>query len=152
MKSALIIILICYAQIVHGQKEGNILYILPDSVEIYINNYLQSSNNNKSKYYSVLQNISKDTFEIDIVLFQDGKKSVVNNWVLNSNRYILVNKREIPLLLDNDFAFGLSNRNKIGTFGQRDEVTSRIRPLYHHYYYVKFLAKNGIVLENSQKW
>lgn len=78
MKSALIIFLICYAQLVYGQKGGIIHYILPDSVEILLDKYLQLSSIDapKSKHYGVLKDVAKDTIELDVVVFEAEKKSV----------------------------------------------------------------------------
>ena len=49
-----------------------------------------------------------------------SEKKNILKWVLQSNRYVIVNKKSYPLVLDYDLKFGSIDNNNIGNFGVRD--------------------------------
>lgn len=151
-KSILILIVIATISLlntnVFAQRKGKIIYVFPDEVEIKLYNYIEKINakrdseivltlcKSESNYYEVYVNCNKIT-DVSLIDAADIK------WAEFTNRYVVINDDEYPLLLDSDYAFSTKRPSEIGKYGGRDCQVLRTMPV-NDGYRVKF-TKEGII-------
>lgn len=149
-KSIAILVYTLFFLSAKSQDKKNIIYILPDSVEVTIDNYIHkfASLDTAVKYFGILSyKKDSDCIEILIQSYSTKSKDLIADWTTSSNRVIIVDKNELPVLFDYDFCFGLSDRKNIGKIGQREGVASRIFHIPHHYLSIIFSIKNYQILK-----
>lgn len=123
----------------NAQKKGDITYLLPDDVEVELNEHLsQSSGFN----YMVLFG-SKEHYELFVINDDEYSKRPYGNFITATNRNVLVNGKSYPLLLDYDFNFSTTDIVNIGEFGKRDGMVKKVQSIFHGYS-IKFTNK-GII-------
>lgn len=153
MKITLLILsLITFRQVCNGQSSSRILYVLPDSVEIAANGYIQHiiRPSSTSQFYCLLASEGSDTCAITITPYEERSRTIVNKWLAYSNRSVMINKTEYPLLTDLDFRFGLPDEDNIGQMGKRDGYISKVHAMPHAFYTIVFRAGSGRVVRIEQ--
>jgi hypothetical protein len=123
----------------NAQKKGDVTYLLPDDVEIELNEHLSQSTDFN---YMVLFS-SKDFYELFVINDNEYAKRPYGSFITATNRNVMVNGKNYPLLLDYDFNFSTTDTINIGEFGKRDGMVKKVQPIFHGYS-IKFTNK-GIV-------
>lgn len=127
-----------------SQNSEKILYMLPDDVEIQVNDYVTRMNNQKKYlFYFVLNKKPDATYRLNSVHYVNKRKKDIIYWVKSTNRYLVVNKKIFPLLLDYDYVFSTRKPSKIGNFGEREGQILKTMPI-HEGFFIDF-DKNGII-------
>jgi hypothetical protein len=138
-----------------GQSSSSrILYVLPDSVEIAANGYIQRlvAPSVTKQFYCLLSSGGNDTCTITITPYEERARTIITKWLSHSNRSVMINKTEYPLLTDLDFRFGLPpDENNIGQMGKRDGYISKVHAIPHAFYSIVFRAGNGKVVRIEQR-
>jgi hypothetical protein len=139
----------CYAQ------QPKILYYLPDSVEVRINQYLVSQKSGKN-YYCILERLDKDTTQIYVSDYTSKGKRYTESWVFNTNRFVEISNRKLPLILDYDYLYSTLDTSKVGKYGQRSIDIVRQMPIIHSFkikytkYYILNESNKPIGFSNYQ--
>lgn len=112
-----------------AQRKNQIQFILPDSVEVFLNDYINKVQDGKSQFYFLFQ---KDTaFSITVGRYTKKEKKNILKWIPQSNRYVVVNTKNYPVIFDYDLKFAAVDPNNIGEFGRREGNIKRAHPLLH---------------------
>lgn len=135
-----------------AQTNNRILYVLPDSVEVAASVYFQHITGTAAanQFYCLLATEGNDTCAITISRYEERAKTIVNRWLSHSNRSVIINKTEYPLLTDLDFRFGLPDEKNIGQMGKRDGMIGKVEAIPHRAYTIIFKTDNGKVLRIEQ--
>lgn len=132
MKRIKILIYIIVISInVYAHKQDSIIFIFPDSVE-------------QKLYEQIIRydNYEKLNFEFYLNSLKDGKFRLTyscsahvhdNYWAKNTNRFILINDREYPLLFDYDSKFSTKKPSEVGRYRQREGTIERSVFIYEGY-------------------
>ena len=127
-------------------QKPKILYYLPDSVEVRINDYILSQKEHKN-YYCVLEHLNQDTSQVFVCGYFSKQKKGIETWVLKTNRFIVVGDKKLPLIFSYDYMYSPLNLAKVGDYGSRSKKITRQIPIIHSYR-VKF-TKYYILDENN---
>ncbi|WP_165020913.1 hypothetical protein [Dysgonomonas sp. ZJ279] len=114
----------------YSQEIDSIIYILPDKVEIKLNERIESMNLPDS--YEVAFSLERT----DSLYFRIGVKNYPKNSITFSNikRFCIVNDKTIPIIsFDYDYIFGTPYPNKIGKFGKREGEVLRRTVIFEGY-------------------
>lgn len=133
MKILSLTVLLLIGFSLHAQEKANIYFIFPDSVEVIANCYIekQKIKNPNTKYFCFLRHDSLSIYSLTILTFKKNEATAVARWVGSSNRYVVINKEKLPLLIDYDFRFGTSDPGKIGKYGKRDGNLKKMNLIAH---------------------
>lgn len=146
MKKNIFILVFIYCTIqLYSQGRDSIIYIFSDKIE-------------QKLYEKIEENNSRGYFEFEFYLRTEGEnrfrltythaKSLSDNyWIVNTNRFILINKSKYPLYFDYDSMFSTSKPNEIGEYGHREGTIMKSIPIYDGYSIV--FDKNGEFLEED---
>jgi len=125
----LVLIIILTSTKAHTQVLDSILYVLPDSVEIALNNYLSSLKEHRldTKVYFIMGRIEVDSLPSALSKYDYFITTCIGNvkkqdfFTSNANRFIIVNNYKIPVFFDYDIEFYLdeNRRKSLGKFGSR---------------------------------
>ena len=164
MKKLILIVLISIvSHTAYSQCNDTIVYIMPDSVEVYLDKMIKYYNSQgyydfsfylDATFYLYYVNNSKvkngDHNEDYIYgLYVSKDKGKQNFWVKNSSRFILVNDKKYPLELDYDRVFStLDGFKTLGEFGHRDG-TCKKGYYYNPDIYVVFNLKGKIMKQSE---
>jgi len=129
-----------------AQNNKRILFVLPDSVEMIASKYIQHKDNPSLTHdlYCLLGSKGEDTCTITITSYDTAARTIIARWLSCTNRSVMIDKTEYPLLTDLDFKFGLPDDQDVGQMGKRNGY--KICPLPHIYCTIVFGAVNGKVL------
>lgn len=110
----------CISCNVYGQRDS-IKYVFPDSIEIITNSHLKSQNKSKpnQSFYFHLQKSNKDTFNLSIFEHTNLINRKLEKWILSTSRFVLIDDKYYPLLLEEDFIFGTVTERDFGIIGRR---------------------------------
>jgi hypothetical protein len=136
-------------------QSADILYYLPDSVEIKVNEYTAKQKMG-TKFYCMLRFVGADTFNISVCQYNEKDKKYLERWIFVSNRKVIVNKFKYPLVLDYDYKFSTINSSRVGVYGDRADKIVRIFPITHCFnltFTKYYILSNGkpIGFANAQK-
>lgn len=112
-------------------QKSSILYYLPDSVEIKVNNYIKEQKLNSRHIYLFLENANKDTFRINLCQYQKKNKKRDEFWISLTNRKVVIDKNRYPILLDYDYKFSTIDTLRAGVYGDRANNRTKYFPIYH---------------------
>jgi len=121
------LILITSAKLKCQNNKDSIIYILPDNIELMIFEYTEKIDTLKYNFEFFLSRIGDEEFKINISLF---KRYNDNFWYNNTNRYILINNKRYPLILDYDSLFSTSKPVNLGKMGKREGYILRSTFIY----------------------
>jgi hypothetical protein len=149
MKNILLIICLFVSFNAYSQSD-KIVYILSDSVEVSIKNRITIIRKKHTKVFfsCMLFNDKDDTHGISLFV-NDGKSSddFINILLKKTNRVLLVDKEELPLITDYDVKYSSPNLKRIGEFGKREGNISRSKLLFHGY--TVFFNSRGEIIRVS---
>lgn len=147
MRKTLMILLFLFLAIPSmAQKNNQIKYVLPDTVETFLDSCIKKQEGGKTWIYFLLK---KDTlYSITIGKYSTKEKKNILQWVKQTNRYILINKVSYPLIFDYDLRFGAIDDN-IGEFGSRDDNVKRVNLILHGT--TIYFKSDGSVVQ-SEEW
>lgn len=131
---------------VNAQK-ADILYYLPDSVEMKVYEYTSKQKSN-GKFYCVLRSAGQDTFSVSVCQYYEKDKKRLERWIFITKRKVVINKYRYPLLLDYDYTFSTIDSSKVGVYGDRANKLVRLLPIAHCFN-VKFTKY--YILDNENK-
>jgi len=130
---------------IYSQEEDSIIYIFPDKVEQRLFEQIKKVDSINNIYFEFyLQTIDENRFRLT---YSYSKKKSNNYWVKNTNRFILINKKKYPLILDYDTIFSTYKPNKIGEYGHRDGTIMKHLIIYEGYNIT--FNKNGECLQED---
>ncbi|NHA06453.1 hypothetical protein G7092_21775 [Mucilaginibacter sp. HC2] len=148
MKKSILIIFLLVGFRGNAQS-SKILYIIPDSVEVSIENQIIKLSPDRNAFIFFL--LTKNNEGIySLSLFYDKrmqKDKLMNKALKLTNRVLLIDEVKYPLILDYDFAFGTPKENQTGTFGNREGNIVRSNVLFHGY--TIFFNKLGKIIKVS---
>ena len=128
-----------------AQKLNQIKYILPDKVEIFLDSCIKQYRKNFTFYFI----LGKDSeYYVSMGVYNKEKKNEAPKWAIETNRFLIINKKNFPLIFDYDTKFALIDSN-LGQFGKRDGNIKRVKLLFHGIT-VSFKS-NGLIIKTS-KW
>lgn len=137
-------------------QNTDILYYLPDSVEIKVHEYSLKQQEG-AKFYCVLRSVGKDTFNLSVCRYTENEKKNLEKWVYQTKRKVVVNDHNYPLLLDYDYMFSTIKQGRIGVYGDRADRIVRIIPILHCFnikftkFYILDEANKPVGFSNKQK-
>lgn len=155
MKKLFLAIFLCSFFINSNAQKANILYYMPDSVEVLINEHISSQKSN-SNFYFILESIGKDTFRINVCQYFNKEKKRVEDWIFSTKRKVVINRNSYPLLLDYDYMFSTLNPLRVGYYGDRANKIVRQLPIIHCFsikftkFYILSNANKPIQYANKQ--
>ena len=155
MKKLLSILILLFFGICSDAQKSSILYYLPDSVEIQVNQYI-SKQQNKPNFYFKLKSDTKDTFNLVVCQFKGKEKKYLESWIFLTNRKVVVSKGRYPLLLDYDYKFSTLDTLRVGSYGDRANKIVRHIAISHCYsikftkYYILDSNNKAIGYANRQ--
>jgi hypothetical protein len=116
----------------NSQTKDEIVYILPDSVEIIINNYVKAcKEKNIDNFYLILEK-KEMNYEITIASYNESEKNNISKYVLKSKRKAIICNELIPIVFDYDFKFGTTTPFKeLGAIGSREGYYKRQALIRH---------------------
>lgn len=149
MKNTLLMICLFVSLNAYSQSD-KIVYILPDSVEVSIKNRITiiRKKHTEASFSCMLFNNKNDTYGISLFV-NDGKSGddFINALLKKTNRVLLVDKEELPLITDYDVKFSSPNLKHIGELGKREGNISRSQLLFHGY--TVFFNSRGKIIRVS---
>ncbi len=125
----------------------DILYYLPDSVEMKVYDYTSKQKSN-TKFYFILRSTGKDTFSVSVCQYYEKDKKFLERWVFITKRKVVINKDIYPLLFDYDYIFSTNDTSRVGVYGNRANKLARLLPIVHCFN-VKFTKY--YILDNANK-
>lgn len=137
-------------------QKSSILYYLPDSVEVKVNDYISKQKHNPN-FYFMLESVNKDTFRVNVCQYQNKEKRRLENWIFLTRRKVVICKSNYPLLLDYDYKFSTLDTLRVGSYGDRANKIVRQLPIAHCFsvkftkYYILDSADKPIGFANKQK-
>jgi hypothetical protein len=128
-----------------SQTQDSIIYILPDSVEIIINEHILSWRDKSKEFYCVMSK-KEELYEVSVCPY--SKESFL---ISNTNRFVIVNNRKIPVFFDYDIAFWVepNDLKSLGVFGSRFDGFTKGRYMMFHCFIIKF-SRNGRKISISE--
>jgi hypothetical protein len=146
-----ILLIICLFVSLHAYSQSDkIVYILSDSVEVSVKNQITKvRKKNVGASFSCMLFENKDnTYGISLFV-NDGKSKddFIKSLLEKTNRVLLVDKEEIPLITDYDVKFSSPNLKRIGELGKREGNISRSQLLFHGY--TVFFNSRGEIIRVS---
>lgn len=124
---ALLAGVLCY-----GQSKDKIVYVFSDAVERTVDSCIRKSGGPVPgfQFYLVLE-ADSSLYSLTIGKYTKSEQKNILPWIKQTNRYMIVSDRSIPLIFDHDFKFGARWNDKIGEFGHRDDNIIRVNLLLH---------------------
>lgn len=126
---------------VFAQSGGKIIYIFPDEVEVKLYNYIKKTEKKQQKVVLTLYKSDAGIYTVFVnfhkVLDNTSIASTSDKWVKITNRYVVINDMEYPLLLDYDYQFSTSKPSEIGEYGSRNGQVMRTMSI-NHGFFVRF--------------
>ena len=111
-------------------QSSDILFYLPDSVEINVHNYISLQKSN-AKFYCILRSEGRDTFSVSVCQYQEKDRKNLESWVFITKRRVVINKWSYPLIFDYDYRFSTLNSSNEGVYGDRVNKLIRLLPIAH---------------------
>jgi hypothetical protein len=105
-------------------------------VEVALKNQIDKVRKKDSKigFSCFLWHGSDSLTYISLMRNEEGSGSeFVNKLIMNSNRYLLIDKEKLPLIFDYDFKFSSPDLEHIGSFGERELNIVRSNLPFHSY-------------------
>lgn len=137
MKIKNIFLVLCFLiSLSAGAQSEKIVYILSDSVEIELKNQIDKYrlNNPNISFYCMLWSKSENLRCVSLFKNEDNSgDSFVKSLIKNTNRCLLIEKDNLPLIFDYDFKFSSPDLKHIGHFGEREGAIKRSAVLFHGY-------------------
>jgi len=101
---------------VYCNSTDSIIYIMPDNVEIKLNEYVMDIKQRSPNYqfYFYFSRIDKFSYRIF-----PANLTEMNKWAYKTNRFILINKNKYPLVFDYDIRFNSYKQEEVGEFENR---------------------------------
>jgi len=100
------------------QVQNPIIYLLPDSVEMVLNKEI-ATYKHKKVYFIMNRWCENSNNHRCIIWICQFKGEIKNNFAINTNRFIIVNKEKYPVYFDYDIDFHLRKSRTLGEFGER---------------------------------
>jgi len=141
-----LLLVIAYSISVYSQEKDSITYVFPDNVEMKLYERIKeipSFDSYNFEFY--LQSIEKDTFRLSFTYYSG---LIDNFWAKNTNRFILINDKKYPLILDYDSMFSTKNSKEVGEFGKRDDGFVLRSLFIYKGYNIKFTKTGRYISEN----
>ena len=114
----------------YGQNKNDLIYLLPDSVEIMVNNYMHKFIHGNN-FYCILKE-SNRTYELSVCSYKEEEKANIPKYVLLTNHKVLIGEMLIPIILDYDLKFGtVNNLSELGSIGNREGYYKRQTIISH---------------------
>lgn len=141
----LLLILTCiYCIPLKSEIKDSILYILPDKVEVKLSEYIQSSKLENSRWKFYLTRTENSMYRIYVASF---KGETTDYWYINTNRFVVIDTENFPLILDYDSMFSTKDPDRIGEYGKREGQILKTTFIYDGYNII--FDKNGKYLEED---
>jgi hypothetical protein len=128
-------------------QTSEILFYLPDSVEMKVYSYISLQKSN-AKFYCILRSEGRDTFSVSVCQYQEKDRKKLESWVFITKRRVVINRCSYPLLLDYDYRFSTPDSSNVGVYGDRANKLTRLLPIAHCFN-VKFTK--FYILNNENK-
>jgi hypothetical protein len=131
MKRSIILLVLIYSTSIYSQEKDSIIYIFPDKVEQKLYEQMKelvSIEDYNFEFY--LQTVDRDKFRLTYSCYR-GQSN--NYWVNNTNRFVLINGKRYPLILDYDSLFGTNKPKEVGEYGHREGFILRSLFIYEGY-------------------
>ena len=132
-------------QPVKSQDKDSILYIMPDKIELKLYEYINNLDFSKYSFGFFLNKLNDDKYRICITV---SSNLDTNYWYNNTNRFILIEKKQYPLWLDYDVTFSTKNNSNLGKIGNREGQILKTHPIFDGYT-IDFNLKGEIFCENN---
>lgn len=126
------------------KDKDSILYIMPDKVELKINQYLETIDSSKYNLEFYLSHMDKEKYNICISIFNNTNN---NYWYSNTNRFVLIGEKRYPLWFDYDVKFSTKEPSNTGTIGKREGQILKSHPIFDGYN-ITFFINGDILLED----
>ncbi|MCD2425098.1 hypothetical protein LQ567_20095 [Niabella pedocola] len=128
IKNLLVLLFFFQGTVLVAQTDDKIRYILPNSVEKYLDSSINIMSGKEYKFYFLFK---KDAhFNITMGRYNKTEEKNVLQWVRKTNRFVLINKSIYPLIFDYDLTFAAIDNN-IGLFGDRDGNVKKVSLILH---------------------
>jgi hypothetical protein len=131
-------------------QSSNVVYIIPDSVEVAIERQITylKVDTTKTLVYFLLEKDDEGIYSLSLFLdIMKQQKELAGKLLKPTNRVLLINKNKYPLMFDYDFRFGTPKEDQIGTFGRREGNVLRSVLLFHGY--TIYFNKLGKIIKTS---
>jgi hypothetical protein len=137
-----------------AQDKDSIIYILPDRVELKLNEYIEKyDNKGKNVHFCFyLENKGNDTFKICIYEIYNSNPGFLEK---RTTRFILINLEKYPVIFDYDTYFSTNKTNDMGEIGNREGKVLRSYPIFDGYSITfdkvgKFIYEDWGILKKRQ--
>lgn len=156
MRDLLFVQIFLFLSIGVNAQRTEILYYMPDSVEIRIHNYV-SKQRKSNDFYCFLEYAGRDTLNLKICMYSKREKKNLESWIFQTNRKVVINKYNYPLILDYDYMFSSLDSMRVGAYGNRNSKLAKILPIFHCYsvkftkYYILNSENRPIGRANKQE-
>lgn len=128
MKKVMICIIVMFLSTIVNAQDNNgvIRYILFDKVEVKVDSIIRNLEKSKFRlHYYCLLTRDFDKYNLAICNYQDKDIKSVPQIVFLTNRYLVINKRLIPIIFDYDLSFTTPRKDN-SLFGKRDGNIIRV--------------------------
>ncbi len=121
-------------------NENRILYVFPDEVEVALNDYIKNLKkiNKDFQFNLILYKEADGNYRVFVSYYEPSKRSltysVLVDWPECSDRRVIINDEEYPLVFDHDYDFGTPDPLNISEFGKRDETILRVMLICDGFY------------------
>jgi len=119
---------------IKGYSQSKMLYIVPDSVEVVLERkiVILKERSRNTFFYFLLSKDSTNTYSLSLFPAKNKEEAVIGNKkLIRTNKALLINNTQYPLLLDYDFIFGTDKENQVGELGYREGNVVRSTVLFH---------------------
>jgi hypothetical protein len=131
----------------NAQIKDSILYVLSDEVEENVFEYMTKVDTlGDFKYYAIFKNLKEN----DNYVLYVGFTAIDRDYYFyakNTNRFLVVGYRKIPLFFDYDELFATSDNNNIGAFRRGEGFIRRLSILLESDCYSIVFDENGKIIE-----
>lgn len=132
-------------------QSSNVVYIIPDSVEVAIEKQITylKVDTTKTLVYFLLEKDDEGIYSLSLFIdIMKQQKELAGKLLKPTNRLLLINKNKYPLMFDYDFTFGTPKEDQTGTFGKREGNVLRSALLFHGY--TIYFNKLGKIIKTSK--
>jgi hypothetical protein len=131
------------------KESKTILYVLPDAVEVSVNKYMHQlyPKQETLDFYFLLENKGTDICAITAIRYEKDKQTTISKWIEGTDRSVLIDRKNYPLLLDSDFRFGSLREDNIGVMGKRDGFVTRVLAINESCFTIVFRHSTGKVIK-----
>jgi hypothetical protein len=130
------------------QERDSIIYIFPDKIEMKLYERMKDiSTSDTCSFHFYLTTVEKNMFRIFVCHLCRN-----NYWVNNTNRFVLINNKKYPLVLEYDSIFSTHRHREVGEFGKRDDGFIFRTLLIYKGYNITFDKTGKHAVENWGEW